>query len=168
MLMSVLGDDGRKNLSIGWGFLNDGESAVVQIYYPKKEGNNIFEYFANKTEMEKVIKVLEEIDFKHWKNRHWGMPIYYVNYLDKGSLTNDGCPPGFFYVNPPKESYLKLVKALMTLCFNIMKPKQYRRFAIYFNDSCEPYYRQKMKLEESRKLFKEIEYERTAPGREFE
>ena len=170
--MSVLNNGGKRELFIIWTILNDDESAVVTLsfYNSCQEGKEPekMNLFARKEVMKQLIELLNDVDFRNWKNKNWGMPICHVNYLLQGPLTTNECTPGFFYSNPGVETYRKFVKGLAKFFFDIMKPWQYRKFVLYFNDTCDPYYRLGMKFEESKKLFSEIENERSAPGRIFE
>ena len=161
--MSVMQNDGKRNMFITWNTLSDLKSAILEFhYYSFEDGKRKTTketFFVNERKASVFLNTLKDVGFSRWECKLYGCPICHIHYVLKGKLSNEDDCPGFFYVYPEREQYIQFVKSFKQLCFDVMYSSGYKRFINNFNDKYEKYYRLGMNFEDSSKLFSEMESE---------
>ena len=128
----------------------------VPDYYPESDIEYKFDCYVRPEVLDDFVKLLEEVDFKHWENKHWGCALYNIFYALKDK---DNPMYEKFYVNPGKAIYSKFIRGLQKLCVESMNSQYYKLFTRYSIVEYRPYYREDIALSLSMKIFEKIEDE---------
>ncbi len=161
MDINVLNNEGKHMMCIQLVILDDDMHARfgVSYYYDKGDKRSINALIQPK-DYNEFTKVLEEIEFKDWDNKHWGYPVFEIYYaLAKEELDKNMILHNRFYISPSKEKYKKFIKAIQKLALSSLKESWYKEFVRLFNTSVTPYYRENLSIDVSESTFKKIESE---------
>lgn len=128
----------------------------VPDYYPKSDVEHSVDCYVKPSLMKELIQMLNEVDFKHWENKHWGCSLYNIFYALKEKEK-----PMYekFYVAPGKTKFKRFVNELQKVCMECLEPSDYKQFTKVINVDYRPYFREGMHIIDSQKLFEEIEKE---------
>ena len=171
--------DGWKRIEFNLSTLDDNQSGILEIEIFRKKtfklnkkddkGNLVPDYYPNSiialkahayvrpSVRNEFIQLLETLDFKNWESRSWGCSIYYIfANLDKYEKMQDTEKN---YIDPGKEKYLRLTKGIKRLCFESLKPFQYKEFSEIFDGNYSPYQRENVPYWASKDIFRDIELE---------
>lgn len=135
------------------------DGKLVPDYYPEKDEILDSCYYIRPQVLKAFMDLLSELDVKNWENKHWGVPFYGLFYVLKEVQKDDALMCHKFYVDPGRETYLKLVKGIQQLFLETLPPSAYRKFINAFDAHYSHYYRENISLWDSVDLFKEIEKE---------
>ena len=116
--------------------------------------------------------MLEQVDFKNWENKYWGLPVYEIYFATKKEeLDRNVVMHNKFCVAPEKTKYLAFVKALQKLAISSLKDGPCKLFFEMFNAKYNPHYHKGLTIEQSEKVFETIEWQKkfmeTDPGHPY-
>ena len=173
MDLNVLGDNGKHVMCIQIIMLDDEKHGTIGITFyrddgAKKETNALI----HEKDFDEFLKVLEQVDFKNWENKYWGLPVYEIYFATKKEeLDRNVVMHNKFYVAPEKTKYLAFVKALQKLAISSLKDGPCKLFFEMFNAKYNPHYHKGLTIEQSEKVFETIEWQKkfmeTDPGHPY-
>ena len=138
---------------------HDENNILVPDYYPDSSIELEACSYVRPVVMKEFMDALAELDVFRWENRSWGYPVHDLFYVLKEAPKDDDLIYHKYYVSPGKNNYKKLIKAIQKICFESLKPNQYKTFIDVFNTDTEPYYRVTMPIRQSYRVFQDIDSE---------
>lgn len=167
----ILNHNGFNKMQLSVALLDDNESGILRlcifqekITEPDGTTSNIGYgldalAYVKPQVMKEFLDTLSNLKVQEWENKSWGYPIHDLFFLLKETEGRKDTDCHKYYISPNKDIYKKFLKSIQKICFESLKPFQYRIFTSELNSDDKPYYRETIHFSESRRIFSNIEHE---------